>query len=298
MGTFEKDQRQVHLRRRFHHWLISQRKKNLLARSTITPPRRLFKIPRSPLAFFFRKIFFLATSSILLAWVVYLIFFSSFFTITKINLEKKGNILPPVSLAPFLDKLKGKNILFLDAESLTRELEQTFQHEILFAELRKSYPHRVIVKIEEYPTVVNLRIISGETTQKFLLNQQGFGISQTQEFKELPVLILRTAKPVMQKSIILEAQKLSPILMALKKFSELFGMKIIDSEWKKTERELHLKTEKNFFVWLDLTANLEAQLSKLKRSLAKLDIYREPLEYIDLRMSGIESEKIIFKRRK
>jgi hypothetical protein len=51
-------------------------------------------------------------------------------------------------------------------------------------------------------------------------------------------------------------------------------------------------------VWLDLTVDIPQQLGKLKRTLPKLDIYHEPLEYIDLRIAGAESEKVIFKRRK
>jgi len=41
----------------------------------------------------------------------------------------------------------------------------------------------------------------------------------------------------------------------------------------------------------------ENQLKKLKKSLVKLDIFNEPLEYIDLRIAGGNGDKIIYKRR-
>lgn len=118
------------------------------------------------------------------------------------------------------------------------------------------------------------------------------------EHKNIPTLVLRSAKPLTGKSVIIPKEKMDVFVSIFQKFHDFFGIKIIEGEWKKIERELHLKTEKNFLVWLDLTGNAETQLEKLKRVLPKLDIYREPLEYIDLRIAGAESEKVIFKRRK
>ncbi len=75
-------------------------------------------------------------------------------------------------------------------------------------------------------------------------------------------------------------------------------MKIIDAEYLVREREVHLRTEKNFIVWIDMEKDLNIQLDKLKKVLGKLNIYNTPLEYIDLRISGTDNEKVIFKRRK
>lgn len=228
----------------------------------------------------------------------YVAFFSSFFNITKITLEKQGNAVSTSALAPFLDRLKGKNLLFLQTSELEREIEQTFKNEIFIVKLKKSYPHRIIVRAQEYPAVLNLRIASSDGTSKiFVLNQIGVSILENAEEKELPLLVWRTAKKMDGRGIIIEPEKLTLITEGFIKFQEFFRMKVREGEWKKTERELHLRTERNFAVWLDLTQNIEKQLKKLKRSLAKLDIYHEPLEYIDLRISGGENEKVIFKRK-
>jgi hypothetical protein len=50
-------------------------------------------------------------------------------------------------------------------------------------------------------------------------------------------------------------------------------------------------------VWLDMQKPIEEQLKKLKKALVKLDIYTESLEYIDLRISGTNGDKIIYKRK-
>ena len=252
----------------------------------------------SPLWLKIRKVGGFVLTFGVLTGLFYLVFFSSFFEITKVTPEKNGNAVSGTQLAPFLEKFKGKNLLFLRTDALTKELEQTFRNEILFVQIKKSYRNRLIVKVDEYRAVINLRVLAGDTIQKFVLNQIGYAIFENTELKELPLLILKTDKTLPKKSILIPQEKLIPMVAAITKFQELFGMKIIETEWKKTERELHLKTEKNFYVWLDLTAGPEQQLNKLKRALPKLAISQDALEYIDLRIAGADYEKVIFKRRK
>ncbi|MBI2638981.1 hypothetical protein HYW83_05325 [Candidatus Peregrinibacteria bacterium] len=288
------------LRRRFHHLLLKKRRgdlpKTILAKTRSSRPLRS---PPSPTLILIRRLFgFFAIGAILIG-LFYVIFFSSFFTITKVALEKNGSgAVSSTQLAPFLEKIKGKNLLFLQSNKLTKELEQTFRNEVLIANIKKSYPNRVIVKVEEYPAVLNFRVFVNDAVQKLVLNQIGYAIFENAELEGLPILMLRTDKAFQQKTVVIPPAKLTVIINAFSKFQELFGLKIVEGEWKKTERELHLKTEKNFFVWLDLTGDIEQQLGKLKRALKKLDIYRDSLEYIDLRIAGADYEKVIFKKKR
>ncbi len=287
------------MRRRFHRLLLSKRKENLPT-TTIRRPktRRMFK-QTSPGMALFKKVMYFVVAALIFVGLVYVALFSSFFEITKVSLEKSGEAVASTALAPFVDKLKGKNILFVNTDSLVREIEQTFKNQVLLVHIKKSYPHKVIVKVEEYPAVLNLRVMVDNMVQKFVVNQIGYSILENSEQKDLPILIWRTSKMLPAgKSVVIDPQKLAPIVDGFTKFKDYFGIKITEGEWKKVERELHLKTEKNFYVWLDLTQNVDGQLSKLKRALAKLDIYRENLEYIDLRIAGGDNEKVIFKRRK
>lgn len=227
----------------------------------------------------------------------YIIFFSSFFTIAKVAVEKNGNAVPETAITAFLERLKGRNILFVGTDPLIQEIEQTFKNEILLVRIKKSYPSAIKAEVEEYPAVVNLRVITADKTQKFVLNQIGYSILENTEIKNIPVLVWRTDKPFTGKSIMIKQGKFAPILEAMKKFTEIFGLKIVEGEWKKAQRELHFKTEKNFEVWIDLTADINGQILKLKKALPKLDIYNTPLEYIDLRIAGGDSEKVIYKKR-
>ncbi|MBI5413251.1 hypothetical protein HZA42_02790 [Candidatus Peregrinibacteria bacterium] len=230
--------------------------------------------------------------------IAYTVFFSSFFTVTKVALEKNGNAVAGSSIEPFLDKIRGKNLLFLNPDILAREIEQTFKNEVLLVRVGKSYSHKAVVKVEEYPAIFNFIVLTPEKNQKFVLNQIGYSILENTAIKDIPNLTLRTNKPFPGKGVLIEKAKMEPIASSFRNFKNIFGMKILEGEWLKVERELHLKTERNFEIWIDLTANVDQQLLKLKRALPKLDIYHEPLEYIDLRIAGGENEKVIFKRRK
>ncbi len=97
--------------------------------------------------------------------------------------------------------------------------------------------------------------------------------------------------------VVIDPSKLDYILDTKAYFEDKFGLRVVEVEYKKTAREIHLITEKNFAIWIDIQVSYEDQLKKLKKTLVKLDIYNEPLEYIDLRIAGGHGDKIIYKRR-
>lgn len=285
------------LRRRFHHLLMEKRKEGSFSSPIARPRHSYLRQPMSPGMKMLRNLFGVILLGGVILGIVYTVFFSSFFTITKVVLEKNGNAVSGSSIEPFLDKIRGKNLLFLNPDILAREIEQTFKNEVLLVRIGKSYPRKVIAKVEEYPAVFNFTVLAPEKNQKFVLNQIGYSILENTAVKDIPTLILRANKPFPGKGALIEKAKMEPIAAAFQNFKNIFGMKVLEGQWMKTERELHLKTERNFTVWIDLTANVDQQLLKLKRALPKLDIYHEPLEYIDLRIAGGENEKVIFKRR-
>jgi hypothetical protein len=97
---------------------------------------------------------------------------------------------------------------------------------------------------------------------------------------------------------VISADNLNYILHATSYFEEKFGMKIRETDFIIKARELHLKTEKNFTIWLDTQIPFERQFLKLKKAMTTIDIYKVALEYIDLRIAGTSGEKVIFKRKK
>jgi hypothetical protein len=114
--------------------------------------------------------------------------------------------------------------------------------------------------------------------------------------KGLPIIQIKKEGSLRMGSTVISPDRLAFALEAIQSFEEKFGMKVIHGIYLNVEREFHLETERKFYVWLDMTMDLDYQLNKLKQALPKLDIYEENLDYIDLRISGINGEKIIFKR--
>ena len=99
-------------------------------------------------------------------------------------------------------------------------------------------------------------------------------------------------------SLFFSAFSLLNLHVGLIYFEKKFNIKVLDAEYKVREREVHLMTEKYFKVWIDMEKSLTDQFEKLKKALPRLDIYKTALEYIDLRISGTDNEKVIFKKRK
>lgn len=288
------------LRRKYLHMQLERRKNKRSTRHISLDRPRTFssRAIHSLWASRFKKIALIITGFGGFIGILYSVFFSTLFDISRVQVDKNGTSLTAARLQPFIDEIKGHNIIFMNSDAVVRDIESSFPNEVLSVKIKKSFPQKIILKIDEYPAVLNFHVKTPESEQKLLLNQIGFIIAQNNDLTNIPVLVLNNEKPlpIVQGSILTE-EKLRPLATAFKKFEELFGMKVTTGEWKKVERELHLKTEKNFTVWIDLTQDIEKQLLKLKRALTKLDIYNQPLEYIDLRIPGDENEKIIFKRK-
>ncbi len=280
---------------------IEQRKKTAGQKVFVDRPRSFSLRGQNGTSFFSR---FKRTGTVLgiagIALVsIYILFFSSLLEVTRVQIEKTGDSLSTDRLQPFIDEMKGRNLFFVNGDRISTDIQSSFPNEVLVAKIKKSFPDKIILTISEYPSVLNFHVKTDTVEQKLVLNQIGFIIAQNKDFQGIPTLVLRSDKPLpIIEGTILQKDKLTPIVTALTKFPEIFGLKIISGEWKKVERELHLKTEKNFTVWIDLTQDVETQLLKLKRALPKLDIYTVPLEYIDLRIAGADNEKVIFKRKK
>jgi cell division septal protein FtsQ len=104
-----------------------------------------------------------------------------------------------------------------------------------------------------------------------------------------------SSAPQSSMEALIDKETLNMLLQAKSDFEGKFDMSIIRIEYLKKARELHLHTERGFTVWIDLTKDLASQLNKLKKALTELNIYEANIDYIDLRISGQNGEKVIYK---
>jgi hypothetical protein len=222
------------------------------------------------------------------AFLIHSIFFSQYFAIETIK--------APNTITDSLQNYKGKNILFIKKDDIIAKISASYP-EIENITVEKDLPNTLVVSFTEYPLAANITNITEGASKKFIINSIGYVTKENTDDPTLPYIKIKTDSPINTESAILDAEKLKYILGAVSYFEEKFGMKILESEYLVVPRELHLKTEKFFFIWLDIQKPFEDQFKKLKKALVKLNIYEEPLQYIDLRITGESGEKIIYKRR-
>jgi len=235
-------------------------------------------------------------------FLIYTVFFSPYFEIENFIIEEKGTVIDDYQkMRTILGNLIGKNIFLINESDLKAEI-LSFHPEIENIKIVKSLPKTVKIEYEKYPTIANLVNLVNGIQKRFLLDSQGFLVEENMEQLDLPYIYLKTTAPLeVRQSFLGDAsnseEKLAFIVNSIHLFEEKFGIKVLYADFLPVEREVHLQTEKYFTVMIDMQKNLNRQIDKLKKALSKLDIYNTPLQYIDLRISGTDTEKVIFKKK-
>ncbi len=130
------------------------------------------------------------------------------------------------------------------------------------------------------------------------MNELGYISGFESENSELPLILMDSIGTDVKLELntqLIPQEELQVLLQIAEDFEGKFNMKVLETRYLKCAREVHLLTERNFSVWVDLTQPIENQLSKLKKALTEINIYEDPLLYIDLRISGQSGEKVIYK---
>jgi len=238
----------------------------------------------------------------IVSYAVYAVFFSDYFIMKKYKVEEEGTIIETNDTVNGLLETKiGSNLVLLNEDRIIDEIKAA-QPEINKIKVKKNFPDTLIVQFEKFPTVANIVNLSGGIQKKFLVDSQGLLTEENGENPNLPYIKIETKDPLEVRAHFIgdakrAAERLDYIIKAINLYEEKFGMKTVYAVFKIRERELHLYTEKYFYVMLDMEKSMVTQMDKLKKALAKLDIYTVPLIYIDLRISGSDYEKVIFKRK-
>jgi hypothetical protein len=243
-----------------------------------------------------KKWLLIVGGSLLAIFILYTTIFSNFFQLERWRIYGDDIVQENSKFEEFLRVYKGKNLVFIDSGKIERNIKDQYP-EIEMLKVKKVFPDTLVMEYENYPEIANVFNIVGETQKKFIVNEIGLLVQQDYENPNLPYIKVKTDKALGLHEYALPKETLEYILDSVYDFEEIFGMKIIDATYLKREKEIHLKTEKNFSIWLDTGLGLQEQYSKLKEAIPKLNIYTENLEYIDLRISSVNGERVIFKRR-
>lgn len=235
---------------------------------------------------------------IVAGFLTYILFFSNIFSISDVVIsnETLENKAFAQEIEKTISSAIGKNILLVDTKELSSKVIKKFP-ELKTVEVSKSYPDILKIKFEPYALVANIINESKTLKKSYIINAIGQVIKEDYENKDLPYIRVKSDEPINTKEIVIDEKTLTLLLETKTYFEDKFGMKIKEILYKPIAREIHLLTEKGFYIWLDMQKPIDQQLQKLKKTLVKLDIYKENLDYIDLRISGTNGEKIIYKRK-
>lgn len=239
----------------------------------------------------------------ILGGLFYFFFFTDYFSINEYHIyEEDTEITSNLKINDLVTgKLNSQNLLLFHEGQLVADLLKE-NPEYRSVTVKKVLPRTIELELEKYPVAANIiDIIDGadglRLRKKYLVNTNGMIIMENEENPDLPYIEISTSQALGINAFPLDQEKLNYIIQLVGLFEEKFGIRVVEAVYLKAAREVHLRTEKDFVVWFDLGKDMLSQIDKLKRALPKLDIYKTPLLYIDLRISGSNAEKVIFKRR-
>lgn len=230
--------------------------------------------------------------------LLYVVIFTKTFEIQKIEVVgDPDTLVEQQRIQKALGPLLGSSLLNFGAHGTEANFRENFPN-LKDIRVKKTGLHTIRVSLESYDIVAKIKIVDEAGTERWVLANELGQLSEGITEEDLPIFTMKaqgTASDL--KLLAIPATTLQNILLAKSSFEAKFNLKVTEMDYLSRAREVHLTTDREFVVWIDLTEDVETQLGKLKKALTKLDIYGSPLEYIDLRISGQDGEKVIYKLR-
>lgn len=226
----------------------------------------------------------------------YITFFTETFYIKKILIYEGETESSNISIRKIVEPLRNRNLFLFNSTELKNTITKRIDN-LSNLKIKRQIPNTLIIKYENFKNVANITNIIGqlEVKKSFIINENGLLIAEDKISTTLPTINIKTPKAYTLGDQILKIEDLKYILEAKKLFEEKFKIKVIETNYLPKAKEIRMLTEKNFYVWIDMTVSQNTQLNKLKNAIPKIDLYNSPLEYIDLRIQSAEGQKIIYK---
>lgn len=245
----------------------------------------------------YRAIAYAALVSVTLIAAAYLVFFSGFFTIASVSVQRDALTTSVPLIQSALSDVVGCNLLLVSSGALEERLYSAFP-EVKAFEVDKLLPRTIKVTITEYPVVAKLR--EQTTGTVWLLNEIG-QVVKKESPATLPIIDYRNAyqfpfSDVEQQftalthlqdgAIALAAKDVRFILEANEHLRTKFSIGSKEMPFYPLERELHIHTDRGWQVWLDMDQDVAAQLDRLAITAGQFNAASSRLAYADLRVKG------------
>lgn len=250
-----------------------------------------------------------------LGGLIYLFFFTGLFEIKKIEITGNSeSIEDKNTVNEYLQQFLGDNIIMFSSMKHEKALAEKIPY-IMSLNIGRNWPDTLVATLETFPLVANVRVDQPDgSSQFYIVNELGFISTIGVTNEELPTIVMDVTGTDFDLTIqseesgsgevsqglavhqeLLSKELLEMIIKTKTDFEGKFDLQLLEIQYLKRPKELHLLTELEFYVWIDMGQDIDIQLAKLKKGLTKLNIYEDSIEYIDLRVSGQNGEKIIYK---
>jgi len=245
----------------------------------------------------------------LITALFYLSLFTKTFEIRTINTQGGADTLEEQkAVNDYLNEFLGENLLLFHINKHEEVLLENYPY-LKKVKLKRDYLHGIVATLETYENKANIQMNYDDgSSQFFIVNELGIISTIGYTNEELPSIVMdvtgtdlklsgneeESTMPSLHEELI-DPNILTLLIETEDTFEAKFDMQVLQVYYLKQARELHLYTERYFFVWIDLNQDIQLQLTKLKKAMAELNIYEVSLEYIDLRISGQNGERVIYK---
>ncbi|TSC92203.1 MAG: cell division protein FtsQ [Candidatus Berkelbacteria bacterium Licking1014_96] len=229
------------------------------------------------------RIFYLILIIMAILFLIYGLFFSSFFKVKNIDL-KGANLVDGDQLKKVITYALNEedNIFLYRSADISAKIKENFPL-VSEVNIQKGLPDTIrVIIIERQPVIV-----WQTADKKYLVDKEGYAYleADANNAKDLPVIIDSANLPVVLSKKVASKNFLDFIKEIIEKFTPRSNLKIKELRIRDTTFDLDVLTTDGFIVLFDTTRSAETELDDLRRVMNHLN-GAKPKEYIDLRVEG------------
>lgn len=246
---------------------------------------------------------------ILLCVLIFVFFFTSFFVVKNITLERENLRVDTGKIIDSLQNYLYRNILFVSTVEIEKQIQKNFP-EYQSVYVKRILPGTLMVQVKNFDIVTRVKVyikpqnkfseldiktLEIKPSEQILaLNSEGIIEQDSGDYENFPFLEISRVQemPLVQGDRLLEKELLDLILQAKTLLWEVLGINAVSIFYFPDAKEVHLKTEQGYEIWVDFSSPVAEQIDKLKKISNDVDWTKNPpAEHIDLRVKN----RIIYK---
>lgn len=206
---------------------------------------------------------------------------SPLFHVKYFVVERTSPFADPLLVEETLHDLYGKNLLFINEQDVVAVLKKKMP-ELRDIETTIDWPRTLLVRVGTAKPVYN--IFNIESANFSVIAEDGIVLSQ-QAIEGLPTIKIRQrVEPVEPRERLFTSEQLQKIREAEGILDADLRLPIKAVEVLFAANELHLISQNDMAIWIDLNASVSEQLQKLKTAAQEIRLYQDAFDHIDLRI--------------